>query len=875
MKTAHGGQTPVKTLTEHSAADEIARQAGGKGRHLHRLTKAGFPVPRWAVIPGTAFERYLRDNGIDEPVAALLAAATVDNAEATAERISALILNGDLVGQVARCVADAHAYAADAGEPVAVRSSGMEEDGAAHSFAGQFASYLNVEGRDLVRERVKHCWASAFSERSLHYRLHNGLTPRPEGMAVVVQRMVQSQTSGVLFTADPVTGDPGKYVVSAARGLGDALVSGAADADTYVMRAADAELHHAVTADGSSPGVLTPEDLKQLHAIGRRVAAELGSPQDIEWALAEGRLWLLQTRPITVAAGLEGVRIWDNSNIIESFDGIVSPLTYSFAADAYARVYRGYAKALKVPRAQLAQMDEWLPEMLGYFHGRVYYNLLHWYRMVRLAPGYRLNRRVLEVSLGVEEPLSDDFADGIQPYVFGSPVTKKAARARSGAVFVRRFLRMGKSVDEFMEFFYRAYAEFDAVDYDELPADEVYRRFRSLERELIDQWGPMMALDASLLVAVGALHLLTKRWLPGAPDWLTWAAANPGSDLESIEPVHALNELVAVVNADPAARSLIETKPPAELFAALAEAGSTEVLAGVDDYVERFGYRSFDELKLEVTDLREEPANLFVMLRDALTERPAGSATEADGYLDEHLRGPRRFVYEIVRRKARSMLADRERLRFCRTRAFGSAKRMLRAIGRDLARTGVLEHWEDVFQLRLEEIRGLFAGTVSHSELPALVAVRKRTREQDAELLAPSRFVTGGQPYAPAGLAAAGWAPPMDAGGEVSRLRGIPSAPGVVEGRAVVATEPVAVDGGILVAYRTDPGWVPALRSATALIIERGSPLTHVAIVARELGIPTVVQVKDATRHIRSGMLLRLDGGTGAVTVLDAEEVAA
>ena len=180
-----------------------------------------------------------------------------------------------------------------------------------------------------------------------------------------------------------------------------------------------------------------------------------------------------------------------------------------------------------------------------------------------------------------------------------------------------------------------------------------------------------------------------------------------------------------------------------------------------------------------------------------------------------------------------------------------------------------IDHWNDVFFLRLEELRGAYEGTTAHTDLRGLVELRKRQQAEDEQLSAPSRFTTRGAAYWRGNLERAGFVKGGVARTGVRELRGTPSCPGVVEARAVVTDTPVDVDGGVLVTYRTDPGWVAALPSASALVIERGSPLTHVAIVARELGIPTVVQVKGAVTEMETGMRLRVDGGTGAITFLD------
>ncbi|MFJ5532608.1 phosphoenolpyruvate synthase [Streptomyces sp. NPDC093261] len=894
-RTSTSGQRPPHVLTPSSDNSLIAAWAGGKGKNLHALTVSGFRVPSWSVIGLDVFAEFCRASGLDEQLVRLLTGGRQPKAGQVAEEIARLIEAAPLPERVAEAIALAYRHAG-AGA-VAVRSSGAQEDGAKHSFAGQFDTFLNIRGLKEVTAHVRRCWASGFSERSLRYRAQRRLPPDAGGVAVIVQRMVAAESSGVLFSADPTTGRTDRHLVSAVYGLGEGLVSGAVDADTVVLDAATGEPLTTVIGDkreryeaGPGPGcrvrpvahehrsapVLTAAGLARLHEAGVRITACYGAPQDIEWAMAEGTLWILQSRPVTTPAPApapEGeLRIWDNSNIIESFSGVVSPLTFSFAADTYAKVYDGYARALGVRGEQLREVREWTPHLLGYVHGRVYYNLFHWYRMVRLAPLYPINRRMLEKSLGVAESIPDEIADALQPFTPRSGLSGRFSRLARTTIFATRFLTIRKSVETFHRDFYQAYTIFNNVDYDALPGEETYRRFRRLQRELIEKWGPMQALDATILLSVGLLALLTRSWLPEAPEWFTWAAAAPGGAVESAEPVRALRELADRARADEDIRCLLEHTPESDSYRALREAGHTRFLDAVDAYIADYGYRSPDELKLEVPDLYENPAGLFTLLRDALSDTGAGGAPErggeVDAYLDEHLRGPRRLLYERVRHKARTALADRERLRFCRTRAFGAAKRMLRALGRDLARAGAIKVWDDVFMLRLEEIGGAYEGMIVHTELRELVALRRRRLAVDTGLHAPSRFTTRGAPYWSGNLDRAGWTGGPAVRSGTRELRGTPCCPGVAEGPAVVTDTPRDIGGGVLVTYRTDPGWVAALSSAAALVIERGSPLTHVAVVARELGIPTVVRVENLTTEIRTGTPLRVDGAAGTVTVL-------
>ncbi|MBF6415185.1 phosphoenolpyruvate synthase [Nocardia cyriacigeorgica] len=895
----------------------ISASAGGKARGLHILHNSGFAVPEWAVLGTDVFDAFATGAGLDEQIAEFAAADTPEAAAAAGAALRSAIESADLPADVAELIGAG--YRRLGGGAVAVRSSVAAEDGPAHSYAGQFDSFLNVDGEDAVRRQVRACWASAFSQRSIEYAFAHD-QPRVAAVAVVLQRMVPARVSGVMFTADPASGSPDELVISAVYGLGEGLVSGAVDADSVVVDRAGNVLDTVigdkdraflpsdlggsasseVDAERRARLALSEAEIAALAELGRKLEAELGAPQDIEWAIDDDGIWFLQARPITTAlapaadravaaaALIRGAgeavpdgetRIWDNSNIIESFSGLTSPLTYTTAADIYGRVYRGYAESLQVPAEQLRQTDKWTPVLLGYFHGRVYYNLLHWYRMVGIAPGYPLNRKVLEAALGVDEPLPDEVAKTLRPYTFGSTAERVRSRTVTTVTYLRRLFGIDAMVEQFLTEFYRVYDEYEALDYTTLTGEQAYAAYRKVDADLVRRWGPLMVLDAILLTCTGAMFLLTKLFLPKAPEWFLYAVVGPGADVESAEPARALTAMAETVHADPELTALINSTEPQQVYRQLHTSETYAAFrAEVDAYIDRYGYRSLDELKLETPDLREDPASLFVMLRSALGRvgqagQQPDRAAEADAYLDAHLTGVRRRIYERLRAKVSRCAAHRERLRFCRTRAFGMVKRMIRVMGRDLAARGIIDEFSDVFYLTVQELRGSYEGADTRTYRD-LVTARKVQRAKDAELVAPARFSTIGSTFGRAELASQGWVPVTDTPPATpgTVLAGTPSSSGVVEGGAVVVDEPRDVAGGILIAYRTDPGWVAALPSASALVIERGSPLTHVAIVARELGVPTVVQVKDITKRIRTGMRIRVDGTTGTVTVLSGAE---
>lgn len=898
-------------ITDHAPGDQLRTLAGGKAHNLHALSAAGFPVPRWAVLSTDAFHAAVASVGLE------LSDAPLTLSERLREAAHAESVVRDLA--IPAAILDAIAIALDyvGNTSVAVRSSGRQEDGASHSFAGLFDTVLNVAGRRAVEDAVRRCWASAFSERAVRYRHMRGLDfhdLNDYALAVIVQRLVRPRSSGVMFTADPVTGAADRIVINGVLGLGEGLVSGAVESDSVVVDKRTGETidenvgaKQEMIVTGPGGGVRTagvPAQEQRLCSIGADLRASLvdlgarlenhfGAPQDIEWAADESNTWILQSRPITTLINetpftaehlAEDVppgdlRIWDNSNIIESFAGVTSPLTFTTARALYGDVYRAYARSLKVPPAQLDQMESWLPVMLGQFNGHVYYNLLHWYRMVGIAPGYGLNRRVLEVALGVGEPLDRGTARALRPFGFSNPLVKGFSRARTAVTYARRL----RALDALVADFDRSFEEFidrhGLTDVSELDGPAAYRLFRRIHDEVADAWGPMMVLDAALLTSVGLLAVLTKLFLPRAPEWFGFAVVNPGTDVVSLEPARALADIAAFARDHADLWAFIDAVEPDVAYPLLVDraAGAgrwRELLGKIDDYIDRFGYRCLDELKLEAPDLRQDPSGIFHMLRMASaeeTQRAGDAGASVQEYLDAHLHGPRRKVFDALRRKIQRAATHREHLRFCRTQGFGILKSLVAVMGRDLEQRGIVDRSADVFLLRLDELFAVYEGSMSADAAREVIASRGVLQEGYRKLKAPARFATTGSDYSPAELARAGWRSSDDVttapAGTV--LNGTPSCPGVVTGRAVVVEKPEDFSSGILVAYRTDPGWVAALPFASALLIERASPLTHVAIIARELGVPTVVQIDGLTTAIRTGMTVTVDGASGRITLLE------
>ena len=869
---------------------------GGKAAALSSLAGTGLRIPAWFVISPAAFEAGLSPDQRQ----ALLRAEEQEELAAFFSRISP-------ASRVLEEVEERFGTLHGDSRFVAVRSSGVQEDGVEHSFAGQFDSYLSVT-RERLPARIVDVWRSGFGERVLAYRRENNLEGLPQAPAVLVQEMVDSEVSGGAFSADPVTGRRPVAVVSALHGLGTALVGGDADADTWRVQfdgeilerdivakrlahrpspdSAEGVAEREVAEPAASEPALADEDVARVAELARRAERHFGRPQDIEWAMRGGEIFLLQSRPITSLARTpdpDGVHtIWDNSNIVESYSGITTPLTFSFALHAYEGVYREFCRLLGVSKSRIAANDLTFRRMLGLVRGRVYYNLLNWYRVIAMLPGYTFNRRFMEQMMGVRESLPDEITAAASSASRSARLLDLLRLGRTMAGMVVNQVRLPRMIDRFQDRLDRALAP-RGPPLGVRRLDQLVGDYRQLESSLLTRWDAPLINDFFAMIFFGVLGRLTAGWCPGEED----EQGSLHNDLVcdqggmiSAEPARRIVEMATVAALD---AELTEILCRGTVPAAVQALCRDEALARLyDDYLDTFGDRCLDELKLESTTLFDDPEPLLRSIGHAAARLARGQSfdsghqstvrQEAEAKVRRALarRPLRRAIFAWVLRNARRRVRDRENLRFERTRLFGRVRRIFLEAGRRLHAEGVLNDPRDVFYLELDEIVAYVEGASACDDLRGLAAVRRRAFERYAELEAPAdRFETFGAPYIANSCKGSGAEPPDqgEADGD-DVLRGLGCCPGVVRGRARVIRDPRGAElkqGEILVAERTDPGWIMLFPAAAGILVERGSLLSHSAIVAREMGIPAIVSIAGVTTRIENGSWVEMDGARGTV----------
>jgi phosphohistidine swiveling domain-containing protein len=871
------------------------QELGGKALALLRMGDANLPVPAWFVISPLAFTASLTTEHLEALVPGQLPCPNSN------------LFTFKPADEIEHEIGDALRELSAEGGRFAVRSSAVDEDGSQHSFAGQLDTFLFVTS-DEVCAKVAAVWRSGFSDRILEYRRQRGLTSSPPSApAVLVQRMVDADVSGVAFSADPVTGRRSLAVVSAVPGLGTALVGGEAAADVFkvdrtgkivereiarknishVFDAAADQGVSAVTlseAEGMKPS-LTDQQAVSVARLARDAAQVFGRPQDIEWAIKGDELFLLQSRPITTLLDLadpEGaLNLWDNSNITESYNGITTPLTFSFARYVYEGVYRQFCVIMRVPKAKIAANERTFSRMLGLIHGRIYYNLLNWYRVLALLPGFTLNRRFMEQMMGVRESLPDEVVGDLQQASSWDRFLDGLRGMRTIFGLVGNYFTLDRQIERFYLRLNEALAPPNPPFADKR-LDELVTHYYKLEQQLLSRWDAPLVNDFFAMIFHGAFRKLTAKWCGDANGMLANDAIRGQGDIISLEPVARVREMAKVAAVHPELAAALREAPVAQALRVVRQCPAFSAL--YDAYLEKFGDRCLEELKLESETLHDDPSVLLRNIGEVARGTSAAAtpnadvsiAGEAEGRMRAALSGSpvRRWTLFWVMRQTRKRVRNRENLRFERTRLFGMIRRLFLEAGRRLQSIGRLDEARDIFYVELGEILVFSDGAATTTDLRSLTALRKKEFRKYREGPVPAdRFETRGPVYHAQTYRSNEPSGALEPGRE--ERKGLGCCPGVVRGIARVVRDPKQARltaGCILVADHTDPGWIMLFPSASGLLVERGSLLSHSAIVARELGIPAVISIPGLLDWLQDGDEVELDGAAGIVRRIAAQE---
>ena len=758
----------------------------------------------------------------------------------------------------------------------AVRSNFSTEDGGEHSFAGQFLTRLNVK-REKVQEAVQEVFASYAGSLEYKEKANRGKeeycpTKREKGEqekeeqqenieqkkadllveTVLIQEMLFPEKSGVLFTKNP-KGILSEMVVVLGQGLGDKVVEDQENVLTYHYFPGEC-----LYQEGQGTGLgLEEDELKTLFSLGDEIEQLFQKPMDIEFAIEKGRIYILQARAITTLDMQLPIRILDNSNISESFPGICLPLSESFAGEMYSGIFTSLGR--RFLGKKVSSYEELFQRMVGGFSGRMYYEISSWYDILRLLP---FSRKIIPIWQGMLGVSNEEIS-------FSKKKPGFFLKCRITLLFCYYFIVSQRKMQELDKFFQERYASYSKRVDEEEEAQELYRIFLEMKEDLLREWDITLMND---MVSFISTHLYGKK---------------TAFSLETMKPVRALSALKAVARKH--------------------GLDSEEYRREKKSYISAYGDRIEGELKLETRTYRSNEELLDRWILDALeTEKTDYSEKDCEETSRMEKPSEQKQRKSFLYRLAESSCNNREISRLHRTRCFGLMRRIVDKIGEKTIGF-------DVYYLSLDELKEfLFSGKdfslkiarerelrKAYERLPVLSRVKllgKVDRDPlagEITVLNYGAFKTKGSKVGKGEIAgemgkSEKWSVQFSEEPRNFESKGkTESTPRVFFGRGVSkgifrgevlkikSLQEIRVaeaKGKILLSYSTDPGWFPYLDMAEGLITERGSLLSHSAILARELEKPAVVNIPHIMKELQSGDIVEIDGDLGICSVIKQKE---
>jgi phosphoenolpyruvate synthase/pyruvate phosphate dikinase len=849
---------------------------GGKGTSLARLYAAGLPVPDGFNVTTEAYWKFVQENDLQALIQPALAA--IDPTQpASLEAASSRIREGFLAAQIPPDIASEviNAYAGLPGQnpAVAVRSSATAEDLPDASFAGQQETYLNVNGPAAVLEATRKCWASLWTARAIGYRARQSIDPDQVALGVVVQLLVPAEAAGILFTANPLNGKQDQVVINAAWGLGEAVVGGMVTPDTLILDKANGHILEreiaekqvmTVRVNGGTQEQPVPDSLKQVPVLDHEAAEALNRfavrieklydrPMDIEWVLADGKLYIVQARPITTLPASPAPEPFEwtlpdpkghymRSSIVELLPDPLSPL---FATLGMQTIEGGINKMVKdIFNLPPGLLTDFMLTIDGYAYQKVSFTRYQWWMLLsRMVPRFgRMLREGVPYWQNVAHPHYREVTNRWQ--------VERLNEMTSGELLT--------GINELMEAFAHHLAALMASTMGPSAGSEglFTKVYEKTALRPGDPSAPtfLMGYDSIPIKAEKALFDLAQ-WCGSRAELSAYLTATP-------------SELIAA--------RLDRADPPAEVSAE----DWHEWQARFRDYLNHYGYSIYD-MDFSKPLPMDDPGPILENLKLFISGEGKNPYERQQAYAERReqavagararLGGIKRWAFEKALKWAQSQAPLREDGIAEIGLAYPVLRRMFKELGGRFVEAGAIQCADDIYWLESTEVQSAVVALESGKSLEnkaEVVQERKVLWQMRKQLSPPAQQPPGKKLM---GINTEGILAMSSDGPQGDTLRGVAASPGQVSGLACVLHGPEDFDqmqaGGILVASITTPAWTPLFALASGIVTDIGGPLSHGSIVAREYGIPAVLGTGVATRCIHTGQRITVDGNSGLVTL--------
>ena len=828
-----------------SGPESQKNESGNKAGNLVEMKKAGFNVPDGIVLDAEEYRSFVKKNGIGDKISELMGKLTAENAQATGEAVEALFAglkaDEETISKIASMTDDSKSYA--------VRSSATKEDLAEFSFAGQYKTFLNTKGAESIAEKVIDCYRSMFDKTGISYIATNKIDPDDLAMAVVVQEMVDSDLSGICFTVNPVTGNDKRMLIEVIEGLGENIVSGKVNPeqyeyDRYEMKAVSTQVE----------GLLDNAMLEKMGKVFSDIQIHFGYPCDIEFAVENNELYILQARSITKINYGDLKDIWTTADFKDG--GVSASVCTPYMWSLYEYIWEHSLRKFILDSKILTEKD--LERKLGeMYYGRPYWNL----SVVKLAMSQVVGYREREF----------DQENGIRRTYEGDG---HVTRATPGALIhiARMALAQKKILKERRENaetlkgdLLKTYEEYKK-NYDNHTIDDIKSRFMSLTHDIYLHsettyfWQIFINTIHQSLYKDGLLKYVSES------EYLTLLGNI--DNISHMLPFYAMWDLSRKILNDGNALSYWKNTSAEEIAENIDS--SEYLIPEMKSIIDKFGYHSDKELDVTYPCYYEDPLPLIVSVKDMLPltgdfgpekDRKEGKLKSDAIFasLESKLSSSK---YNKIRKKVdgmRRMLWWREEFRDVSTRFYYLIRVYTVELSRKLVSEKVLEKEEDIWMLKVGNVWDYLNGELSVDALHDIIGKNRKYYDSFRNFMSENEI---GEIFSNASSAASA--------GE-DAIRGIGANNGTVTGTARVIYDFSEIDrlrqNDILVTRFTDTGWTPKFAILSGIVTEYGGILCHAAIVSREYGIPAIVNCHDALTKIKDGQTITIDGATGVVTI--------
>lgn len=832
------------------------KNLGGKAYNLIHLNKLNFQVPEFFVLTTKFFEKFLGDDL--ERYKELLE----NYDEESRLEIIKIIKEREFPTELRKIIKSKLRSHFKQSDLIAVRSSASDEDSDNYSFAGMLESYLNIKQDDTLFATIKNCYLSNFSTRVMKYREKNKIINPSISMSVILQKMIDADYAGVMFTSNPQTNNPDETMISLVKGLGEKLVKGEVDGSDYIINS----LGEIVWKDLEKNLEIPNNLILKLYDSGQDIenSYDVKRGQDIEFCIRDEKIYIVQSRIITSYNYVDKNKfrtILDNSNIIESYSGVTTPLTFTFAREVYSKVYNQTLNNFYIPKDAIDGIQEDLNNMLYFYENNIYYRLNSWYKMTALYPGYEKNKKYMENMMGVKMGLDE---------------SKQQARNRvikTYGRFIYKLAMMKKDSKKFINKFNRITEPYYNNDFKGKNNIELLEIYKELEEGILDDFIIPITNDMGAMIFYGILTDKIKKIDIDNGEGLISEILSQQGDVESVKQSLDLIDIVEEIKNN---EKLYKYFKESKIDDLILDLDKDEVIfLKIKAYLEDYGPRSMDELKLETITMLEDTTFLFEIIKQYLnletnaeTYKPSKSK-EAEEKIYSNYNFIEKPMMKTLVKITKYFIKNRESLRLRRTYIYSIVRKIFIRIGINFEEKKIIERRKDIFYLTKDEIYEIINQKDYDSS-----SIQKTINKRKEEYMLNKNKKTYERIYFYGDVNPSNALPifsRQETEEEEGVLSGVSGGGKVVSGIVKYVEDPndANVEGYILMAKRTDPGWTVLFPMAKAIIIERGSALSHSAVIAREMGLTLVVGVRGLTSIIKDGDRVRVDGINGTIEVLE------